>query len=108
MPLANVDFIDGDLFELVEFGLAETMLQMGGLDFFDSVPTHLQMLRNILDGHVLGQFQSVAFKGACEAFLGIGELDIYLADQATLQAENPRHFEFDQSQLFADGEPPEG
>src|SRR6266478_5514897 len=33
VPLTNVDFIDGDLFELMELGLAETALQIGRLDF---------------------------------------------------------------------------
>jgi hypothetical protein len=39
VSLADVDFVDGDLLEGVELGLAEPALQVLGLNLLDGVPT---------------------------------------------------------------------
>ena len=80
VPLADGDFIDGDLLELVQLGLAEAALQGAGLDVLDGVPTDLEVLGHVLDGHVPGQLQGVALEGAGVAFLGIGEAELDLPD----------------------------
>src|SRR3954454_10206478 len=59
MSLADGDFIDGDLFELVQLGFAEAPLQVAGLDVLDGVPTDLEVVGDVLDGHVTGEFQRV-------------------------------------------------
>jgi hypothetical protein len=54
MPLADGNLVDGDFLELVQLGLAEATLQGVGLDVLDGVPTDLQMLGHVLDGHAAG------------------------------------------------------
>ena len=108
MALADVDFIDGDLLELVQLGLAEAALEVLGLDLLDGVPTDHQMVGDILDGHVPGQFQGIAFEGTGVVLLGVGEGDFDLADLAAVEAANARHLEFDEGGLVADGQRAKG
>ena len=42
VALADVDFIDGDLLELMQLGLAEFPLEMRGLNLLDGVPADQQ------------------------------------------------------------------
>ena len=74
MPLADVDFIDGNLLEFVQLWFAKPTLQVLGLDLLDGVPADLEMVGYVLDGHVLGEFQSIAFEGMGVVFLGAAKL----------------------------------
>jgi hypothetical protein len=91
MALADGDFINGNLPELVQLGLAETPLEVFGLDVLDGVPTDLEVLGHVLDGHVPGQIQGVALEGAGVAFLGIGEADLDLTHAVTDRTPDPGH-----------------
>ena len=82
VALADGDLIDGDLLELVQLGLAEAALEVAGLDVLDGVPTDLEVLGHVLDGHVPGQVQGITLEGTGVAFLGVGETDLHLADRA--------------------------
>jgi hypothetical protein len=52
MALADGNFVDGDLFEVVQLGLAEAALEVAGLDVLDRVPTDPKVFGHSLDGHV--------------------------------------------------------
>ena len=108
MPLANADFIDGDLLEFVQLGLAELSLEVLGLDFLDGVPAEQQMVGDILDGYASGEFEGIAFQGVGVVFLGIGKGDLDLAILATSAAPDAWHLEVNVGRLFADGEGLEG
>jgi len=87
MSLADVDLVDGDLLEFVQLGFAEAAFKVLGLDFLDGVPADLKMVGHVLDGHVSGQFQGIAFKGTGVMFFGVGKADLGLAyDLAFLAA----------------------
>ena len=107
-PLADGDFVDGDLLELVQLGLAEAALQTAGLDVLDGVPTDLEVLGHVEDGHVARQLQDVALEGAGVVLFGVGEADLGLADRAAVQAAQPGHGEAQQHGLAADGRQAEG
>lgn len=77
MPCADVDFIDGDLLELVQFRICATAAEVLGLNRLDGAPADFAMLGNILDGHTSRQLQGVVGRqercwsvchqwGACE------------------------------------------
>ena len=108
MPLADRDFIDGDLLEFVEFGFAEAALQRPGLDVLDRIPADAKVLSHVLDGHELRQFQDVALESARIAFPRIGEGDLHLAYPATSEAEHAGHLELHKGRFAADGHHPEG
>lgn len=108
MALADVDFVDGDLLEVVQLGLAELALEVPGLDVLDDVPANDQMFGNILDGHEMRQFQSIALEGASVMLLGVGESELDLANLAARKAQHARHFELDERRLLADRQRPEG
>src|ERR1700722_7101923 len=99
LPLADVDFIDGDLLELVELGLAEAALQMLGLHLLNGVSTDQQMGGDILDGHVPREFQGITFEGTGVVFLGVGEVDFDLAGLATRGAVDAWQLEFEARRL---------
>src|SRR5436190_20280676 len=63
VSLADVDFIDGDLLELVQLGLAEAAREIPGLDVLDRVPANGQVVGDILNGHEPREFQGVALEG---------------------------------------------
>src|ERR1700683_2484373 len=52
MALADGNFINGNLLELMQFGFAKAALEVAGLDVLDGVPTDLEVFGHILDGHV--------------------------------------------------------
>ena len=107
MALADGDLVDGDLLELVQLGLAETLLQGAGLDVLDHVPAHLEMLGHVLDGHVLRQLQDVPFEGAAVVLLGVGKTQLDLPCQAAVETVDPRHLEVQQDRLATDRHGPE-
>ena len=102
MPLADRDLVDGDLLELGELRLAESPLEGLCLDLLDGVPTDLQMLGDILDGHVPRQLQGIALERPRVPLHGIGEPDFHLPGQTALSAINPRHIEANHDGLTAD------
>ena len=98
VPLADGDLVDGDLLELVQLGLAEAALQVAGLDVLDDVPTDLQVLGHVLDGHVPRQLQGVALEGAGVVLLGIGKADLDLPAGRS-RSSGPGHLEVQQAGL---------
>src|SRR5579863_1263689 len=90
VPLADGDFVDGDLLELVPMRLSEATLQRTGLDVLDGIPADLEVLGHILDGHEPRQFENVAFEGTGIVLLGVGEAQSHLADLATVEAKDAR------------------
>ena len=103
VSLGDSDFIDGDLRELVQLGLAEAALQGTGLDILDGVPTDVEVLGHVLNGHQARQVEDIAFERAGAAFLGIGEAQLDLPDHATGEAEDAGHLELHEGWLGADG-----
>ena len=73
--MADGDFIDGEAFELLEFGLSKAGFQAAFEQVFDAVPADLEVFGDGLDGHVSEQAEGVAFEGVREAAEGLGELD---------------------------------
>ena len=63
VPLGHGNLVDGDLPQVFQFRPVEPPLQVGLLDLLDHVPTDAQMVRHVLDGHVLRKFQGVPLKG---------------------------------------------
>jgi hypothetical protein len=108
VALADRDFVDGDLLEFVQLGLAEATSQGARLDVFDGIPTDLKVFGRVLDGHVPGQLQGVAFKRPRVPFLGIGEGELDLQHPAASEAVHPRHLELEQHRLAADRHGAEG
>ena len=49
---ADVDFINGNLFQMFELGSGIMLLQMPPLNLLDRVPADLQVRRDGRDGHV--------------------------------------------------------
>src|SRR4029077_8420238 len=90
VPLADVDFIDGNLLELVQLGLAEAALEIPGLDVLDRVPANGQVVSDILDGHQPRELQGVAFEGMRVMFLGIGKGDLDLPQLVAVVAKHTR------------------
>ena len=62
MAVADGDFIDGDVLEMFEFGLAESRFQVAFEQVFDGVPTDPKMLGDGLDGHVGEQMNRILFE----------------------------------------------
>jgi hypothetical protein len=108
MPFADGNFIDGDLAELVQLGLAEAPLQVAGLDVLDGIPTDLEVVGHVLDGHVPRQFQGVALEGPGIAFLGVGESDFHLANAVTDGAPDPGDIQGHEGRLGANRHGAEG
>ena len=86
----------------------ETALEAFGLDVLDRVPTDLQVLGHVLDGHLPGQVQSVALEGAGVAFLGIGKADLHLAHAVADGAPDTGHVESQEGRFATNGHHAEG
>lgn len=104
VALADVDLIDGDLAEVVQFGLAKFALEVVGLDFLDGVPADLQMVGDVLDSHESGEFQGISLKGSGVMLLGIGEPDLGLSHRVAAEATKAWHLENNIGRLPTDGE----
>ncbi len=89
MPLARGNLVDGDLPQVFQFRLVKTPLQIGLLDLFDHVPTDAQVVRHVLDGHVLGELQGIPLKGFAIADARIGEPQLHLSDRAAATTLHP-------------------
>src|SRR5262249_34364467 len=93
---------NGNLFEFVQFGLAEATLQRLGLEVLDGVPTDLEVLGHVLNSYVLGQFQGVTLESTGVAFLGSGETHLGLGERTAGEAVDPRHLEVEERRLATD------
>jgi hypothetical protein len=98
----------GDLLEAAQLGLAETPLQVAGLDVLDGVPADAQVLGHVLDSHVPAQLQGVALEGAGVAAAGLGEGHLDLADVAAREAQDAWHRKAQERGPVTDGQGTEG
>ena len=103
MAVADGDFIDGEVLEMLEFGFAESCLQMAFEEVFDGVPADVKMLGDGLDGHVGKQVESILFKCEREASMGIGDGDVGLSNELAIVASESRHGELQLDRFTADG-----
>src|SRR5258707_13393805 len=108
LPLANADFVDGDLLEVLQLGVAETPCQRTSLNILDDVPAHLQVVCYILDGHGPGQVEGIAFKGSRIATAWFRKAELDLAHDVAVEAEHPRHREVDEHGFTTDRHGTEG
>jgi hypothetical protein len=72
MPSANGYLIDGQPFEMFQFGMGEAFLQIPFLNILDHVPSDVEMTGYVLDGHVPAKLQGVAFECPCIGVARIG------------------------------------
>ncbi len=93
VSLADGDFIDGELLELVQLGLAEATFQRAGLDVLDGIPADLEVLGDILDGHEPRQVEDVAFEGTRVVLARVGEAELHLANLTAFEAQDARDLE---------------
>ena len=91
----------------LSLGLEKRRRQVALLDVLDQVPTDVEVVGDVVDGHAAPQFQGVALEGERVAASGVGEGDLDLADEATVQAFDPRDGEVDEGGSVADGQGPE-
>lgn len=63
MPLAQADFVNGNLFEMFQLWRTIAPGQMAILNVFDQVPTDAQTIGDILDGGELGQLKHIPLEG---------------------------------------------
>src|SRR5688572_9945918 len=108
MAFAHSDLVDGDLPQLVELGLAEASQERAGLDVLDGVPAYLQVLGHVLDGHVLRQFQGIAFEGTRVMLAWIGKAQLHLPHLAAGETQDARHLQSHLYRLGANGHSAEG
>jgi hypothetical protein len=78
MPLGYGNLVDGDVAQVLELGLGVAATQVSLLDVLDQVPTDVQMVGHVEDGHVPGQLQGVALErlGVAAPHVGEGHLDL--------------------------------
>ena len=89
---------------MLELGLGEPPRQVALLDVLDEVPTDIEVMGHIADGHPPRQLQSVALKGLGVAAPGVGEGDFDLADGAAGGALDARDGQDDGGGVAADGQ----
>ena len=73
---------------MLQLRLGVMFQQMPFLNVFNHVPADVQMLGDVLDRHQPGQFQHIAFEGACEGTAGIGKRDFDLPDGTAIAASD--------------------
>jgi hypothetical protein len=93
VAFAHRDLVDGDQLQVFQFRLGEPPGKVTLDDVLDQIPAHVQVLGDVLDGHEMGQFQDVTFKGPGIAPALIRELDLDLSDQTTGLALDSRNRE---------------
>ena len=70
-------------FEMFQFGMGESSLQIPFLSFIDHVPSDIEMTGYVLDGHVPAKFQCVAMESPFIGVARIGEVNTNMANQVS-------------------------
>ena len=89
VSLGRGNLVDGDLSQVFQFRLVEPPLQVALLDLLDHVPTNAQMIGHVLDGHMLGKFQSITLKGFSVGDTRIGKSYLHLPDDLATTTFHP-------------------
>ena len=103
MPLADGDLVDGQSCRC--FSLACRSAFRGDAVWMSliDIPTDLEMLGDILDGHVPRQFQGIALEGMGVAPPRFGEADLHLTYELAIVTLHTRNLHEDMGLLAADG-----
>ena len=80
VPLGHGNLVNGDLPQVFQFRPVEPLLQVGLLDFLDHIPTDAQMVRHVLNGHILRKFQGITLKGFSVGDARISKSNLHLPD----------------------------
>lgn len=107
MTFADANFVDGDFFNFLKTWFRILLAEISFLDFLDEIPTDTEMLGNVQDCHMLGQFQSVSLEGFGVAASMRRESDFGLADRAAAPTCNPLSGKIDEDGFLADGQGPD-
>src|SRR5437899_1253016 len=75
VAVADGDFVDGNLSQLLQLGSAEAAAQILLVNLLDEVPTDSQVVGDVLDGHAATQFQGIAGKSLGVAAAWVGKVE---------------------------------
>jgi len=107
MPFSDADFINCDPFQVANPGALEPVAQIPLEDVFYGIPTDLQVLGHIQNGHVTAKLQNIAFKcpGVGAAYIGKAQLN--LTYDSAAQTFDPLYGQFNEHGCGANWDRPE-